>query len=394
MCGHVGIAGNLEHKDEGTFKRLLIFDYFRGPDSTGVAVLRNNKDSHVVKMATHPIDLFDSNRFKSAISGYQSQVFLGHNRLATQGKVNGLNAHPFQFDHIIGAHNGTLDRKSWDRLDEASGIKTDVDSAAIFACMAKIGVEATIELMEEGTTSQSGAWALVWINLQDNSLNFLRNKHRPFWTAFSDDFKKVLWASEWPMIAGATRMSPSEYKIHVDEEGHGYWETDVDTWYRYDLDELKKGSAKRPDVAVKEVKGREPEPVRYTAGRSAPFVLGKPAQNGGKTPSTTTLGQECTDDHSSCPSNLELVGTVFTPWGSFIEKYDFDQLAKYGCTLCGGEVKYTDIGSTLLHETDQIICKTCTGNTDHNRIYATEGEIKKFIRELNYSDLSGEVRCS
>ena len=39
MCGLVGVAGDLEYKTESLF-RLLVFDYFRGTDSTGAAWLR------------------------------------------------------------------------------------------------------------------------------------------------------------------------------------------------------------------------------------------------------------------------------------------------------------------------------------------------------------------
>jgi hypothetical protein len=39
MCGHVGVAGDLALKDEALMKRLLIFDYLRGPDSTGLAAI-------------------------------------------------------------------------------------------------------------------------------------------------------------------------------------------------------------------------------------------------------------------------------------------------------------------------------------------------------------------
>src|SRR3546814_15939897 len=42
MCGHVGIAGKMELKDEALMRRLLVFDYFRGPDSTGFAALRKD----------------------------------------------------------------------------------------------------------------------------------------------------------------------------------------------------------------------------------------------------------------------------------------------------------------------------------------------------------------
>ena len=128
MCGLVGIAGNLEYKDEATMKRMLILDYFRGTDSTGFAAVKVKEDEVLMtKIASHPIDLFDMGAFKKALNGNTSKVFLGHNRAATVGKVNAVNAHPFQVGDILGVHNGTLDKDSWKRLDETLGYDTDVD---------------------------------------------------------------------------------------------------------------------------------------------------------------------------------------------------------------------------------------------------------------------------
>ena len=95
MCGLVGVAGALEFKDESLFKRMLVFDYFRGTDSTGVAWLKNTGNSDIVKLPSHPLDLFGMKKFDSGLMGSNSIVFLGHNRAATMGKVNGINAHPF-----------------------------------------------------------------------------------------------------------------------------------------------------------------------------------------------------------------------------------------------------------------------------------------------------------
>jgi glucosamine 6-phosphate synthetase-like amidotransferase/phosphosugar isomerase protein len=120
MCGLVGIAGKLTVKDEATMKRLFLLDFFRGPDSTGLAAVRGDGNIHVSKLASHPIDLFDSARFKTALSGYNSKIFLGHNRYATKGKVNANNAHPYHYGDIVGAHNGTLSISSWRALEKLS----------------------------------------------------------------------------------------------------------------------------------------------------------------------------------------------------------------------------------------------------------------------------------
>ena len=373
MCGHVGIAGKLEFKDEGTLKRLLIYDYFRGPDSTGLAALRNDGTVKVAKIASHPLDLFDAKRFGDALSGYNSTVFLGHNRLATKGVVNGNNAHPYTYDHITGAHNGTLETASWRALEEALGEKFDVDSQAIIAGLARLGVEETVAMLQ-------GAWALVWIDTKDNTLNFLRNKERPFWYAYTKNFDRVFWASEWPFIEAATKLCPQGYELYADpEKGWRFWATKEDWWYRYDIDALKKGAEKRPKPRVKEVKGKEPAPVvtTYTTGTD-PFH--RRHQMMTTTSMTTSLGSTAsgtssnTGGHSSKKKEtakdnvIHLTGNTKEPLAGYIDKEEFDKIAKYGCSWCQADVEFEEPGVQIFQQQDMVLCPTCACD-DNSRIY-------------------------
>jgi len=375
MCGHVGIAGKLEYRDELTMKRLLIFDYFRGPDSTGLAVLRKDGNVKMSKMASHPIDLFDSKKFQEALSGYNSSVFLGHNRLATKGKVNGVNAHPFQFGHIVGAHNGTLDKSSWEKMEELAGEKFDVDSQAIFAAIAAVGIEEVVPHLQ-------GAWALVWINLKENTLNFLRNKERSFWTAFEKDFKKIFWASEWPMIEGATKLSGTSlaYDLYHDKEGHRYWSTEVDWWYRFDLDALSNGDyTSRPNGKVCELKGKEPAPVAYAAGGTDPFTgVSRMSGQGSwmtqlKTSHLTGKGQkETTTATKKEGSVVNLFGSSTRPLAGAVSADQFQEICGELCSYCGGDVDYGDVGVTVNIPNSYVLCPECSGHKEHSRVYVED----------------------
>lgn len=385
MCGHVGIAGDLAFKDELTLKRLLVLDYFRGTDSTGFAAIRVNGDAKLAKIASHPLDLFDMKSFDQALNGNMSKVFIGHNRAATKGKVNGLNAHPFHFGHIIGAHNGTLDRASWKRLEDAIGEETDVDSAAIFKAFEKIGVEETIALMEEGRTPSEGAWALVWFNQEDGTLNFLRNKHRPFWYAYDKDYKRVFWASEWPMIQAATSLAPSTngYELAKSKDGYIYWESEADWWYKYEIDSFMKGSDKRPVARHKQLKGREPAPAVSYAEGNRPFnttVWGGDGKNS-TTTSPSNTGNNVTT-FVPTPHVLDLIGSRISPLGSYMDKARFDEIAKYGCSWCQADVEYTEPGVTVYDSRNEVLCPECSGNDGHSRIYVDYSDMSDFHRKL------------
>lgn len=385
MCGLIGVAGDLEYKDEGLMKRLFVLDYFRGTDSTGLAAIDGKGKPTIVKMATHPINLFDSKSFISALSGYYSKAFIGHNRAATLGAVNDLNAHPFQFGDIVGAHNGTLEKSSWTDLEWASGVKTDVDSAAIFACINEIGIEDTIKLMEEGKTSSTGAWALVWYDMKDDTMNFLRNEHRPLWWALNDDGDKVIWASEWEMIEAASRLTPG-YDTMSDDEGYGFYPFECDWWYKVPIPELKK-RIKIKDFdkfKVKKLKGKEPAELPVTTMGRAPF-LKKDGNPGSTTNSQTTSarlhGNTTTKQQTGSSQKVHLLAANKSePFGGAISVEEFEQLAKYGCSFCGTDISIEDEGTTVFIDDDTILCGSCSTNTSGDvKIYTSSTASRKLV---------------
>lgn len=389
MCGHVGVAGKLEFKDEALIKKLLVLDYFRGPDSTGIASIRKNGDVKIAKVASHPMDLFEMKRYTQAAAGFQSIAMIGHNRLATKGVVNNQNAHPYQYGHIVGAHNGTLDKKSWEDLQVLAGEETAVDSQAIFAAIAAVGIEETVKHM-------SGAWALVWADMEEGTLNFLRNKERPFWFAYEAGFNRLFWASEWEFILAATQTGPSasQYEVAKDADGHRFFQTKVDNHYKFDLKVLRDGMKERPSPIVGELKGKEV----VTTVSTPPFRGGThnqyPVNHQGMGPNTTiTGGGSSTTQRSGTTSTsststtdnivplqrkvkigvnqemIELPGTLTHPMGGYMSRAEFDALAKYGCTWCQADIEFGEIGITVHETTNTILCPECSGNVSHNRVY-------------------------
>lgn len=368
MCGLVGIAGKLEFKDEATVKRLLIYDYFRGPDSTGIAVInKEGTEAKVVKIASHPLDLFDMNKFKSALSGYQSSVFMGHNRAATKGVVNNINAHPYEFDHIVGCHNGTLSPSSFRELEDALGEKFDVDSQAIFAAIAKFGIKKTVPMLQ-------GAWALVWFDFKEKTLNFLRNKERPFWYAYSKEFDHIFWASEWPMIDAALNLSAQEYELHQDpDKGFRFWSTPEDIHLKFDIEKLRAGGTEKPKPTVCELKGKAPAPVVTTATTGTnPFGRQGSGSGSGRTTTSTTTSRGTSLRNDSTSTLVHLFGNKTAPFAGFITEERFNQIAKYGCSWCGTDVAFDEPGVSIFEGNETVLCPSCScGDTGSSRVYTT-----------------------
>lgn len=374
MCGHVGLAGRLEYKDEATIKRMLLFDYFRGTDSTGIAVVSNKDEAAIVKIASHPIDLFDTKSFTLAVKGFGSKLFLGHNRAATKGKVSGVNAHPYQYGHIIGAHNGTLSAASWTELNKSLGYETDVDSMAIFAHIEKFGIEATVPLLQ-------GAWALVWHDLDKNTVNFLRNGERTFWFAQSKAHDKILWSSEWPTMQASTEMSGAAipYELAEDEGGYTYFPTKVDMLYSFDMEQLQAGDDKFYSGEVKILTGKEPPKVvtTYTGGNKSPFTpLGKDLTviQGSGTKTTEKTGNKTT------PAVVSLVCSEAFPFGGLFSEEAFEVIAMSGCSWCSGSIDYAEKGVLVLEKSNQILCSTCT-EKQVTTFMATPATYNNYIKE-------------
>lgn len=225
-------------KDEKAFKNLLILDSLRGEHSTGIAALHEKWNVSIAKSVGDPFTLFDTISSEK-IFKQMNNVLIGHNRFATTGKITKKNAHPFEFNTIIGAHNGTLSNKH----DLPNHGDYEVDSQALFACIEKEGIEKTIARIR-------GAWALTWFDSEELSINFLRNKERPLFYVFSKDGDRIYWASERWMLRVA--LSRNEIEIGAIEE------LAVDMHMCIPLDKAKRVAL---DPVFKKVKGAAPLPT-------------------------------------------------------------------------------------------------------------------------------------
>lgn len=194
MCGLVGIITSESvhaHSNniKKSFTQLLYLDTLRGQDSTGIALINNKGDVSTYKKVLPGYDFITTSRYDEIVK-YPTDwdIWIGHNRAATKGKVNIDNAHPFTYGHITGAHNGTLIT-----YNNLCSIETDTDSQAIFAGMAEHGEDETLKKID-------GAFALSWYNSKTHTFNLSRNDERPLFFICLDKFKTVIYGSELSMI--------------------------------------------------------------------------------------------------------------------------------------------------------------------------------------------------
>lgn len=271
MCGLCGVAGNYISKEHwNAFEQLLHCSAVRGWDASGVAGVFQDKEQvgwEVIKGVGSSFNLLVDKQFNTMYNRrFDLRAVIGHCRAATVGKNEQKNAHPFAFQHVVGAHNGTLNRRSPDQH------KYETDSQALFADINARGVEVAIP-------DVSGAWALTWYDKFQNTLNFLRNDQRELFIAVLKHSDTIFWASESGLLEWVLR------RMHFD----------VDTIVKLKPDLHVKWKLFEPKwldtVEMAEVKGAPPV-TYFRKEPSVPFVVEPKKES---PPSSTT---------SSPPSNI------------------------------------------------------------------------------------------
>lgn len=220
MCGLVGIAGDVTHQARTrVFRDMLDVCQVRGRDSTGVIKVNRDLQYDWVKQVGPPSILCDSRMYERRVELGETAALIGHTRSKTVGDVTVKNAHPFDFpdEGICGVHNGTL--RSYHGLDTYTFQK--VDSEVLYGHLSLNGPKDTFSQVE-------GAYACVWWNDKDKSLNFIRNDQRPLWFTWSKDKKMMFWASEVWMFGAVARHielwdGGESKKVYLELPPHQHW---------------------------------------------------------------------------------------------------------------------------------------------------------------------------
>lgn len=195
MCGIAGLATNFfGQQDVQVMRELLIMAAFRGWDSTGVVNLEKtgkHKRSYIKttwdKDIGHPV-FFMNNAKTDAVFRPVARAMFGHARAATKGDVTKANAHPFSKPNVIGVHNGTISY-------EFEGSKNfQTDSEALYQLINDKGITEALQILERGAGLP--AYALVYYDRTDNTLNLIRNDKRPLFMAFDPGQTTMYFASE------------------------------------------------------------------------------------------------------------------------------------------------------------------------------------------------------
>lgn len=190
MCGIVGVVSAYQNgfssPEMEAFQRMLFLDTFRGWDSTGVFGADKHSNVGILKEASMAPVFMQNEAFKEwSRKVTQSGMFaVGHNRAATRGTIKDENAHPFWVENnIVLVQNGTY-------FGDHKHLKdTEVDTEAIAHVIHEE------DDIQKALGRINSAYALVWYNVKERSLNMVRNHHRPLHIAYTAS-GAMLFASE------------------------------------------------------------------------------------------------------------------------------------------------------------------------------------------------------
>lgn len=181
MCGIFGLAFHSSRslgttssltQGPGQFIRTAFeAGQARGRDGSGLFAVKGDGSVLLRKAAVCGSDFVKAPY--TWFSNFTANIFVGHNRASTMGRDTDENAHPFEFEHVVGVHNGTV---GYYHLSDMPGYKYHpVDSATIYHSLN--AVDDPLEVL----SVLGGAYALVWFDKRTNMLHMARNSERPLW---------------------------------------------------------------------------------------------------------------------------------------------------------------------------------------------------------------------
>lgn len=194
MCGLVSVISKnqngFDNKSRDIFHELLYIDTLRGDDATGTFLVDGDGNLDLAKEANEASYFQRSPEYLNLMAKAfrEGTALVGHNRKATRGVISDENAHPFVVDdRYVLVHNGTLFG------DHKKIADVEVDSHAITHLIHQKEGDAEAALRE-----LTGAYALIWYDVQKRELNFVRNDQRPLY--FIETPTSWVWASEVGML--------------------------------------------------------------------------------------------------------------------------------------------------------------------------------------------------
>ena len=357
MCGLCGVYGFVAQQEKKVFTHLQLFSQLRGRDSTGVAIVdrKKNNEVTVVKSVGGLETLVDEfpavfHQRDWTINEYNLLALVGHHRHATVGDIDEDNAHPFEFDNIVGCHNGTVQKYHMSGMEAYDA--THNDSRIILGQIDKSNHP------EEVISKIDGAWALTWFDKRYSSMNMLRNADRTLFVAITSDGTTLFWASESWMLNIAMDRAGMKWDRKVQP-------ISVDTHVVWGIKKGKVVIVDSSKVEGKKIPAYLADPYAgygssfYTPSKQqvlpppakkdkhdklVDLVQARKALRGGK---LHTQEETFEEDY------------VFVFDNEFVSRKDYESMVECGCQYCDGVLTWADRKTVWWFDSKTPVCKAC-----------------------------------
>ncbi len=360
MCGLCGLLGFVGPDEKRALASLQLFSQLRGRDSTGLAILPFTPTQPVKifkelggveSLVTENKEVFDQKTW-ILNTGAIGKCFIGHHRHATSGSINKESAHPFELDNIVGCHNGTLLNYSITALPSYS--KDLIDSQVI---LKEIDSGKPLNEIIEHV---KGAWALVWWNKTEQTLNMCRNDERSLHIAITWDDRTLFWASEPWMLDVALRRAgfgQDKFKI-IDTTPHKHLIWEINKKYKIELvDSLK---AKADEGYYREITDEEWATFGYAqADKKKSNVVDMHQKSNKKAKKGKAAAADLKAKSSHEEEFIEVYARTFK--GLWVNRREYEHLTSKGCSWCADEegVSWENRREVEWYEVSYPVCRTC-----------------------------------
>jgi len=284
---------------------------------------------YTIKDAVTTSELILDPEFKTLVDNFdQVRCMFGHCRAATIGKINEDNSHPFLHEHIVGVHNGTLVGK----IADAAKAQDRTDSDLLYEVIATEGLQSALD--KAGLFS---AYALVWYDMKEETINFLRNDKRPLWFMQSKGGGTTYWASERVFLDLINVRTPGVDRYEAPTM------LPTDTLVSYNLHH-------REAIQTKVMKPTPPPPVIYTPRRHYTPMWRKEEET--KTAAAPTVPQ--ISNYAS--------GRYYGYNNKILTRNDAEDILEKGCAWCNTIPPVSE--SVTFYSHKEYLCSDCASTED------------------------------
>jgi predicted glutamine amidotransferase len=368
MCGLFGAIGNITAEEVKVLQRLALFNVLRGADSTGLAIIDASNEVAVYKKAVPSYDFLEMSQVSKLLGVYGKKCIIGHTRSATVGAKTVTNAHPFEFNSIVGAHNGTIDRFCISQYLAKDEPSFGTDSEALYNKLDQEDFETVIPKLE-------GAWALTAWDKTNKTLMILRNERRPLHCLHNKSKSVLLWSSELEMLQLAVINAGYEFEEDPLSFSPNIMHFETNSLYSIGLDaaihiEKKNLKSEKVYVSATYQNNTLPTPYRYTTNTlsTLPNSTNKPAYKANTNDlSVSSPNSQLGKIHTNQIASM--IGPIIDTESNLVlhkshdnklfDEEDFKQYYQTTCQLCGGDIEF-NVGMAILKEDPyKPICHSC-----------------------------------